>query len=97
VDDAFSLRVIGCPLNLRREDAPAAKRAYASVIHDCARCSFFVGIGYADAQRRRISLYCAFGKSTSKSLLPRVGPAPAPRLPQSQPFASPSLADERAS
>jgi hypothetical protein len=76
VDDAFSLRVIGCPLNLRREDAPAAS---ASVIHDCARCAFFVGIGYADAERRRVSLYCAFGASDGR----RIGPAPAPRLPAS--------------
>jgi hypothetical protein len=57
VDDAFSLRVLGCPLNLRQE----AGGAHASVIHDCARCSFFVGIGYADAERRRVSLYCSFG------------------------------------
>jgi hypothetical protein len=81
VDDAFSLRVIGCPLNLRRDaTAPAAAQStsgYASVIHDCARCGFFVGIGYADAQRRRVSLYCAFGKVAR----PRIGPAPAPRLP----------------
>jgi hypothetical protein len=92
VDDAFSLRVIGCPLNLRREDGHAAKNGYASVIHDCARCSFFVGIGYADPQRRRVSLYCGFGKS--RSALPRVGPAPAPRLPPSPalaPVASPAL------
>jgi hypothetical protein len=87
VDDAFSLRVIGCPLNLRREDAPGAKGkgSYASVIHDCARCAFFVGIGYADPQRRRVSLYCGFGKS--KSMSPRIGPAPAPRLPPSLPLA----------
>jgi len=84
VDDAFSLRVLGCPLNLRREDA--AKGTYASVIHDCARCAFFVGIGYADPQRRRVSLYCAFGTSTSKMMLPRVGPAPAPRLPPPLPL-----------
>jgi hypothetical protein len=85
VDDAFSLRVIGCPLNLRREDATAARAignaGYASVIHDCARCSFFVGIGYADAERRRVSLYCAFGTSRPPSMLPRIGPAPTPRLP----------------
>jgi hypothetical protein len=88
VDDAFSLRVLGCPLNLRREDAPAAKGkgSYASVIHDCARCAFFVGIGYADAERRRVSLYCAFGKS-GRSTRPRIGPAPAPRLPPSLPLA----------
>ncbi|HSZ82320.1 MAG TPA: hypothetical protein VLA14_08560 [Polyangia bacterium] len=78
VDDAFSLRVLGCPLNLRREDT-----AGASVIHDCARCGFFVGIGYADAERRRVSLYCAFGKTTR----PRIGPAPSPRLPPSLPLA----------
>jgi hypothetical protein len=91
VDDAFSLRVIGCPLNLRR-DAQGA--AHASVIHDCARCSFFVGIGYADAQRRRVSLYCAFG--TGRSAVPpaRIGPAPAPRLPPSLPLVA---ADGRAS
>jgi hypothetical protein len=89
VDDAFSLRVIGCPLNLRREDSahPAQALApgcgYASVIHDCARCAFFVGIGYADAERRRVSLYCAFGKATR----PRIGPAPAPRLPPALPIA----------
>jgi hypothetical protein len=84
VDDAFSLRVIGCPLNLRRDEASHAASASprsvggsASVIHDCARCAFFVGIGYADSERRRVSLYCAFGKPAR----PRIGPAPAPRLP----------------
>jgi hypothetical protein len=81
VDDAFSLRVIGCPLNLRQD----AKHAYASVVHDCARCSFFVGIGYADAERRRVSLYCAFGKARSPLAPARIGPAPAPRLPPSRP------------
>jgi hypothetical protein len=85
VDDAFSLRVIGCPLNLRREPF-GATHAYASVVHDCARCSFFVGIGYADSERRRVSLYCGFGKS--KSLRPRVGPAPVPRLPPSLPLSA---------
>jgi hypothetical protein len=75
VDDAFSLRVIGCPIGLRRDQAPAP--AYASVVHDCARCHFFVGIGYADAERRRVSLYCSFGAANRR----RVGPAPAPRLP----------------
>jgi hypothetical protein len=74
VDDAFSLRVIGCPLNLRREES-APVPSYASVIHDCARCGFFVGIGYADAQRRRVSLYCDFGASARR----RVGPTAAPR------------------
>jgi hypothetical protein len=78
VDDAFSLRVIGCPLGLRREEsANASAPAFASVVHDCARCHFFVGIGYADAERRRVSLYCSFGATARR----RVGPAPAPRLP----------------
>jgi hypothetical protein len=86
VDDAFSLRVIGCPLNLRREEAAAGKSTYASVIHDCARCSFFVGIGYADPERRRVSLYCSFGKSGAKPVPSRIGPAPAPRLPPDFPL-----------
>jgi hypothetical protein len=77
VDDAFSLRVLSCPINSRRESPAQAGGTSASVIHDCARCSFFVGIGYADAQRRRVSLYCAFGASTR----PRIGPVPAPRFP----------------
>lgn len=88
VDDAFSLRVLGCPLNLRREDSPQASGGYASVIHDCARCSFFVGIGYADAERRRVSLYCAFGTPGRR----RVGPAPAPRRPA--PLSSPLAASD---
>jgi hypothetical protein len=74
VDDAFSLRVMGCPLNLRREGA-TVEGAHASVIQDCARCSFFVGIGYADAERRRVSLYCAFGAAAR----PRSAPAAASR------------------
>jgi hypothetical protein len=90
VDDAFSLRVIGCPLNLRRDAHAAVAHTYASVVHDCARCSFFVGIGYANAERRRVSLYCSFGASRgaarSPSLPARVGPAPAPRLPPSLPI-----------
>jgi len=86
VDDAFSLRVIGCPLNLRR-DATGGKSPYASVINDCARCSFFVGIGYADAQRRRVSLYCAFGRPQASAPPTRIGPAPAPRLPPAPPLA----------
>lgn len=80
VDDAFSLRVIGCPVGLRREEsagATAAAPAFASVVHDCARCHFFVGIGYADAARRRVSLYCSFGATARR----RLGPALAPRLP----------------
>jgi hypothetical protein len=86
VDDAFSLRVLGCPINGRRQDGPAAGGATAStsVIHDCARCAFFVGIGYADAQRRRISLYCAFGAGTR----PRIGPASAPRARAPLPLAA---------
>ena len=83
VDDAFSLRVLGCPINLRRQDAtPDAAPAYASVIHDCARCAFFVGIGYADAERRRVSLYCSFGAPKRG----RIGPAPVPRLPAPAPL-----------
>ena len=80
VDDAFSLRVLGCPINVRREDVAGGKAPSASVIHDCARCAFFVGIGYADAERRRVSLYCAFGKSKAAAPIPRIGPAPSPRL-----------------
>jgi hypothetical protein len=95
VDDAFSLRVIGCPINLRSD----AKPATASVIHDCARCSFFVGIGYADAQRRRVSLYCGFGGARSAPAPARIGPAPAPRLPPRPSFPSLPLfgADRNAS
>ena len=78
VDDAFSLRVLACPINSRREGEAQTGAASASVIHDCARCSFFVGIGYADPDRRRISLYCSFGAAASR---PRIGPAPAPRFP----------------
>lgn len=78
VDDAFSLRVIGCPLGPRRDGG----EVHASVINDCARCGFFVGIGYADAERRRVSLYCAFGAPSQR----RIGPAPSPRLPPSRPF-----------
>jgi hypothetical protein len=69
VDDGFSLRVLGCPLNLHRQESGS----YASVINDCARCGFFVGIGYSDPERRRVSLYCSFGAS------PRIGPAMVPR------------------
>jgi len=94
VDDAFSLRVLGCPLNLRRED-PGGAGAYASVIHDCAQCSFFVGIGYADAQRRRVSLYCGFGRPQTSG--PRIGPAPAPRLPPAPPFGAVAPVDGAAS
>jgi len=79
VDDGFSLRVIGCPLTARRAGADAT----ASVIHDCGRCPFFVGIGYSNPERRRVSLYCSYGASVR----PRLGPAPAPRLPVMQPAA----------
>ncbi|HVX94312.1 MAG TPA: hypothetical protein VHK47_05310 [Polyangia bacterium] len=103
VDDAFSLRVLGCPLSLRRDEAanaPASPSpAYASVIHDCGRCGFFVGLGYADAERRRVALYCGFGRAQPKRALPRVGAAPAPRLgPTPAPGrAPPPIVDERAS
>lgn len=83
VDDAFSLRVLGCPLNLRRD---GAEGAHASVVQDCARCSFFVGIGYADAERRRVSLYCGFGAAART----RIGPAPATRVPTPLPLAASS-------
>jgi hypothetical protein len=72
VDDGFSLRVIGCPLNLRRHESGPS----ASVIHDCARCGFFVGIGYSDHDRRRVALYCSFGASSR----PRLAPLAALRL-----------------
>ena len=94
VDDAFSLRVLGCPINVRREEVTGGKAPSASVIHDCARCAFFVGIGYADAERRRVSLYCAFGKSKAVATVPRIGPAPAPRLPPAPALA---VVDEAAS
>jgi hypothetical protein len=82
VDDAFSLRVIGCPLNLRRHGSGPS----ASVIQDCARCGFFVGIGYSDNERRRVSLYCSFSASSR----PRLGPLMALRLaaPRDQPTTS---------
>lgn len=73
VDDAFSLRVIGCPLVARRAGAGAP----ASVVHDCARCACFVGIGYSDPDRRRVSLYCSFGAAPR----PRFGPLPVLRAP----------------
>jgi hypothetical protein len=71
VDDGFSLRAIGCPLKLRK-DGP---EPCASVIHDCARCGFFVGIGYADQHRRRLALYCSFSSASR----PRLGPVLARR------------------
>ena len=78
VDDAFSLRVIGCPLNVRRSGGDSS----ASVIHDCARCAFFVGIGYSNPERRRVSLYCSFGSPARA----RLGAVPAPRVPAAQPL-----------
>jgi hypothetical protein len=78
VDDAFSLRVIGCPLNVRRHGPDAT----ASVIHDCARCGFFVGIGYSNPERRQVSLYCSFGATVRPRLGPLHAPPPAPRQPE---------------
>jgi hypothetical protein len=77
VDDAFSLRVIGCPLNVRRHGPDAT----ASVIQDCARCGFFVGIGYSNPERRQVSLYCSFGATVRPRLGPLPASAPAPRPP----------------
>ena len=58
VDDDFSLRVNGCPIRLRSNDDGTF---FARVIEDCGRCAFFVGIGYAGNDRRRIQLRCGFG------------------------------------
>jgi hypothetical protein len=80
VDDAFSLRVLGCPLNLRRHEQSSSfdggAESYASVIHDCGRCGFFVGIGYSDPERRRVSLYCSFGAATHQRRPTLAAPAP---------------------
>jgi hypothetical protein len=57
VDDDFSLRAIGCPIRLRSDGT----QHYARVIEDCGRCAFFVGIGYAGSDRRRIHLRCGYG------------------------------------
>jgi len=57
VDDDFSLRAIGCPINLRHDGTGS----YARVIEDCGRCAFFVGIGYLGNDRRRIQLRCGYG------------------------------------
>jgi hypothetical protein len=90
VDDGFSLRVIGCPINLRREQSgsgsasasTSTSTSYALVIQDCGRCAFFVGIGYAAGERRRVTLHCAFGSP----LHDRFGPSSARRiLPPPQP------------
>lgn len=62
VDEDFSLRAIGCPIRLRRD----GDRHYARVIEDCGRCAFFVGIGYAGADRRRVELKCGFGVPPSE-------------------------------
>ena len=58
VDDDFSLRVIGCPIHLRTDEK---QQHFARVIEDCGRCAFFVGIGYAGNDRRRIQLRCGYG------------------------------------
>jgi hypothetical protein len=71
VDDDFSLRVIGCPINLRSDDG---HQFYARVIEDCGRCAFFVGIGYVGNDRRRIQLRCGYGAPPAE----RRPPAPAP-------------------
>ena len=77
VDDDFSLRVIGCPINLRSDDG---QQFYARVIEDCGRCAFFVGIGYAGNDRRRIQLRCGYGAPPAERR-PAV-PAPAVGLIQ---------------
>jgi hypothetical protein len=71
VDDDFSLRVIGCPINLRTDDG---QQFYARVIEDCGRCAFFVGIGYAGNDHRRIQLRCGYGAPPAE----RRPPVPAP-------------------
>ena len=58
VDDDFSLRVMDCPIHLRTTDDG---QFFARVIEDCGRCAFFVGIGYAGNDRRRIQLRCGYG------------------------------------
>jgi len=77
VDDDFSLRVIGCPIHLRTDDG---NQFYARVIEDCGRCAFFVGIGYAGNDRRRIQLRCGYGAPPAERR-PAV-PAPAVGLNQ---------------
>ena len=74
VDDDFSLRAIGCPIRLRSDGA----QYFARVIEDCGRCAFFVGIGYAGSDRRRIQLRCGYGA-------PPVERRPAVSAPASEP------------
>jgi hypothetical protein len=77
VNDDFSLRVIGCPIHLRTDGT----EFYARVIDDCGRCAFFVGIGYAGPDRRRIQLRCGFGAPPAERRPPlpaQIG-LPAPR------------------
>jgi hypothetical protein len=71
VDDDFSLRVIGCPINLRSDGT----RHFARVIEDCGRCAFFVGIGYVGPDRRRIQLRCGFGAPPAEHRPPLPPPA----------------------
>jgi hypothetical protein len=79
VNDDFSLRVIGCPINLRTD----GKQFFARVIDDCGRCAFFVGIGYAGADRRRIQLRCGFGAPPAERR-PPISAAAAPSFPRRQ-------------
>jgi hypothetical protein len=50
---------MGCPIHLRTTED--GSQFYARVIEDCGRCAFFVGIGYAGNDRRRIQLRCGYG------------------------------------
>jgi hypothetical protein len=79
VDDDFSLRAIGCPIHLRSDGA----RFYARVIEDCGRCAFFVGIGYAGPDRRRIQLRCGYGAPPAEQR-PLVGSPPLEPGPRRQ-------------
>jgi len=71
VDDDFSLRAIGCPIHLRTDGS----RYFARVIEDCGRCAFFVGIGYAGVDRRRIQLRCGYGAPPAERRPPLSVPA----------------------
>jgi hypothetical protein len=71
VNDDFSLRAIGCPINLRTD----GDQFFARVIDDCGRCAFFVGIGYAGPDRRRIQLRCGFGAPPAERRPPLAAPA----------------------
>ena len=68
VDDDFSLRALGCPIQLRTDGT----QYYARVIEDCGRCAFFVGIGYLGNDRRRIQLRCGYGAPPSERRPPAV-------------------------